>query len=105
MFFSGEGGRGFFLALSFDPPGVWAPHLVFDNPSRAEPGIKYFWVENQSDRNPMSFGEVITLGLHLDCPESLSSLAALGSHFLFIVFLLMVLGVGLLHYLIEMLLC
>ena len=32
----------FYIALSFDPPGVWAPHLVFDNPSRAEPGIKYF---------------------------------------------------------------
>ena len=31
----------FYIALSFDPPGVWAPHLVFDNPSRAEPGIKY----------------------------------------------------------------
>ena len=29
----------FYIALSFDPPGVWAPHLVFDNPSRAEPGI------------------------------------------------------------------
>ena len=29
--------------------------------------IKYFWVENQSDRNPMSFREIITLGLHLDC--------------------------------------
>ena len=25
-----------------NPPGVWAPHLVFDNPSRAEPGIKLF---------------------------------------------------------------
>ena len=23
-----------------NPPGVWAPHLVFDNPGRAEPGIK-----------------------------------------------------------------
>ena len=31
----------FYIALSFDPPGVWAPHLVFDNPSRAEPGINY----------------------------------------------------------------
>ena len=28
-----------FLRDPFDPPGVWAPHLVFDNPSRAEPGI------------------------------------------------------------------
>ena len=36
----GAGDFLLFLALSFDPPGVWAPHLVFDNPSRAEPGIK-----------------------------------------------------------------
>ena len=32
----------FYIALSFDPPGVWAPHLVFDNPSRAEPGINTY---------------------------------------------------------------
>ena len=31
--------------------------------------IKYFWVENQSDRNPMSFREIITLGLHFDCKK------------------------------------
>ena len=39
FYWEGEGLLRFFLALSFDPLGVWAPHLVFDNPSRAEPGI------------------------------------------------------------------